>query len=71
MVGITRLYINYHFPVLYFSERLVCVFVCVCVCVCFFVFCLVTPFISVLFVFQSNNHVLLHLINKHMTSASE
>ena len=34
MVGITRLYINYHFPVLYFSERLVCVFVCVCVCVC-------------------------------------
>ena len=69
MVGITRLYINYHFPVLYFSERLVCVFVCVCVCVC--VFCLVTPFISVLFVFQSNNYVLLPLINKHMTSASE
>ena len=38
MVGITRLYINYHFPVLYFSERLVCVFVCVCVCVCVCVF---------------------------------
>ena len=34
----------------------VCVSVCVCVCVC--VFCLLTPFLSVLFVLQSNNLVL-------------
>ena len=37
--------------------------VCVCVCVC--VFCLFTPFLSVLFVFHRNNLLLQHLINRH------
>ena len=35
------------------------------------VFCLFTPFLSVLFVFHRKNLVLHHLINRYMTFASE
>ena len=41
-----------HFPMLSFSKCLVCVF------------CLFTPFLSVLFVFYRKNLVLLHLMNR-------
>ena len=46
-----------------FSECLVCMYVCV--------FCLFTPFPSVLFVFQRTNLVLYHLINSYVTFTSE
>ena len=35
------------------------------------VFCLFTPFLSVLFVFNRKNLVLLHLINRYMTSTNK
>ena len=38
-------------------------------CAC--VFCLFTPFSSVLFVFHGNNLLLLSLINRYMTSTSK
>ena len=38
-------------------------------CVC--VFCLFTPFLSVLFVFHRKNFVLLHLMNRYETSTSD
>ena len=44
-------------------------FWCVCVYAC--VFCLFTPFLSVLFVFHRRNLVLYHLINRFMTFTSE
>ena len=43
------------------SVWFVCVRVCVCVCVC--VFCLFTPFVSVLFMLHL---VFLHLINRYL-----
>ena len=55
--GITYSDTNEPFSVLSFSECLVCV------CV----FCLFTPFLSVLFLFYRKNLVLQHLINRYMT----
>ena len=60
--GITYFHTNLPFPVLPFSECLVCVSVCL--------FCLFTPFLSLLFVFHRKNLVLQHLINKYVTSVN-
>ena len=54
--GITCFHTSLLFPVLTFAECLVCE----CVCV----FCLFTPFLSVLFVFYRKNLVFKHLINR-------
>ena len=45
---------------------MVCVCVCVCVCVFVCVCCLLTPFLSVLFVFYRKNLALLHLMNRYI-----
>ena len=49
------------FPVLSFSKSLLYVYV----------FCLLTPFISVLFAFHRKILVLLHLMKRYTTSTSE
>ena len=83
--NITYFNTNYPFRVLSFCECLVfgvwclvfgvCLCVCVCACarVCMYtcVFCLFTPFLSVLFVFHRKNLVLLNLINRYIISTSE
>ena len=54
----SRLIVGPPFPMLYFSKCLVCVF------------CLGTPFLSVLFVFRRKNLVLLHLMNRYTLCTS-